>query len=58
MARKQKERKHTLIFHTRTKYSEPKICRYIVQETLKKLCEFSTVWADQVVFGSTDFFFN
>ena len=26
---------------------------YQVLETLKKLYEFSTVWADQAVFGST-----
>ena len=26
---------------------------YQVQETLKKLCEFSTVWADRADFGST-----
>ena len=27
---------------------------YQVQETLKKLCEFSTVWADQADLGSTE----
>ena len=27
---------------------------YQVWETLKMLCEFSTVWADLAVFGSTE----
>ena len=31
---------------------------YQVVETLKKLCEFSTVWADRADFGSTDNFCN
>ena len=27
---------------------------YQVWETLKKLCGFSTVWADRAIFGSTE----
>ena len=31
---------------------------YQVELTLKKLCEFSTVWADWAVLGSTKNFYN
>ena len=53
-----KDERNDVIFQAWSKslYISPAVSKdlYQVQETLKKLCEFSSVWADRADLGSTE----